>query len=61
MRHWFRVFLYNESEDLEAEFIVSAVDQQAAIKRARVRKQQIFGEESSLWEIVNVTVEIKEV
>lgn len=61
MMSWFRVFLYNELEDLEAEFIVSAADQQAAIKRARVRKQQIFGEEAPMWEIVNVTVEIKEV
>lgn len=61
MANWFRVFLFNESEDSEAEFIVYAADQKAAIKRAHVRKRQIFGDESPLWVITNVRVEIEEV
>lgn len=61
MANWFRVFLFNESEDSEAEFILYAADQQAAIKRAQVRKRQIFGDESSLWVITNVRVEVEEV
>ena len=58
---WFRVFLYNKEEDSEAEFLVAASDQKAAIKRAHIRKRQIFGVDSPLWEIANVTVEVKEV
>ena len=58
---WFRVFLYNKEEDSEVEFLVATSDQKAAIKRAHIRKRPIFGVDSPLWEIANVTVEVKEV